>query len=131
MNSKCEYVMVIDDNNIDLYITSRIIKSMSFSKHILQYSSAEEALAYLRNNAGNKALLPKVIIVDIYMPIMSGFEFMAQYNQLPRTLKSYCKVFIVSSTIDKEDITRANEDKNVVAFQEKPINAHFLNSICT
>ena len=60
---------------------------------------------------------------------MSGFEFLEAYDKLPLTLKDYCKVYIISSTIDDNDIARARRDKNVVSFQVKPINKEFLARI--
>jgi len=123
---KFETVMIIDDNIIDLYISSRMITKNNFGKKVLQYSAAEEALKYLKENQDNIPELPQIIFVDIYMPIMSGFEFLEAYDKLPLTLKDRCKVYIISSTIDNEDIARAKSDKNVVLFQVKPINKEFL-----
>ncbi|HSN47423.1 MAG TPA: hypothetical protein VLR29_01550 [Flavobacterium sp.] len=94
LEPKFEKVMIIDDNNIDLYITKRLI-----------------------------------IFVDIYMPVMSGFEFLDAYDKLPAALKKYCKVFIISSSIDEFDIERSRLDKNLTAFQVKPITNEFLNNI--
>ena len=125
----CEIVMVIDDNRIDLYIASRMIIKNNFGNTVLQYTSAIEALKYLQENQDNIALLPDVIFVDIYMPCMNGFEFMAEYDSLPIALKRHCKVFIISSSKDDEDVAKANRDKNIVAMQEKPITKEFLNEI--
>lgn len=121
-------VMVIDDNPVDLYIAKKILEKTSFADEILAYNSAVDALQYLRNNQNQQAL-PDVILVDIYMPEMSGFEFMEAYRDLPTELKRHCKVYIISSSIDSKDIRRANEDENVVAFQEKPLSREFLNAI--
>lgn len=119
--------MVIDDNLIDLYIATRMITKNNFGKKVLQYSSAIEALKYLQENQENIFMLPKVIFVDIYMPGMSGFEFMAEYDKLPISLKKYCKAFIISSSIDTQDLAKANRDNNIVAMKEKPITKEFLN----
>lgn len=124
-----ESVMIIDDNRIDLYIVSRMITKTGFGKRILQYSSAIEALKYLQENKENIPGLPDVIFVDIYMPGMSGFEFMAEYDKLPTALKKHCKVFIISSSIDERDLTKAEKDKNIVAMKEKPITKEFLNEL--
>jgi CheY-like chemotaxis protein len=129
LKPKFENVMLIDDNTIDLYISSRLITKNYFAKTVLEYSDAKEALKYLQDNQGNIAELPQVIFVDIYMPIMSGFEFLEAYDKLPTNLKNHCKAFIISSTIDDDDIARANGDKNVVRFQVKPINKEFLDRI--
>ncbi|WP_339919647.1 response regulator [uncultured Flavobacterium sp.] len=126
---KFETVMIIDDNTVDLYITSRLISKNYFGKKVLEYSDAKEALKYLQDNQENISVLPQIIFIDIYMPLMSGFEFLEAYDKLPLTLKDYCKVYIISSTIDDNDIARARRDKNVVSFQVKPINKEFLARI--
>lgn len=129
LEPKFETVMIIDDNTIDLYITSRMIRTKKFGKKVLQYSSAQEALQYLQQNQDNTSVLPQIIFVDIYMPVMSGFEFLDAYDKLSPTLKFNCRTYIVSSTIDSEDIARANRNKNVVCFQVKPITKQFLDLI--
>lgn len=126
---KFETVMIIDDNIIDLYITSRMITKNNFGKKVLEYSAAEEALQYLLENQDNIAMLPQVILIDIYMPVMSGFEFLEEYDKLSDALKNHCKAYIISSTIDDFDIARARNNKNVVSFQVKPITKQFLDRI--
>lgn len=126
---KFETVMIIDDNTIDIYISSRMITKNNFGKKVLEYSDSEEALKYLQKNQDTISALPQVIFVDIYMPGMSGFQFLEEYDKLSADLKNYCKVFIISSTIDDFDIARAQSDTNVVSFQVKPINKEFLDRI--
>jgi CheY-like chemotaxis protein len=123
---KFESVMVIDDNLINLYIASRMITKNNFGKKVLQYSSAIEALNYLQENQENIPQLPEVIFVDIYMPGMSGFEFMTAYDKLSTPFKNLCRVFIISSSIDEHDLNCANNDENIVAMKEKPITKEFL-----
>lgn len=129
LNTRFERVMIIDDNSIDLYIASRIITKNNFGESVLIYSAAEEALKYLQENHDNFSMLPQIIFVDIYMPLMTGFEFLEAYDKLPSILKNYCKVFIISSTIDDNDIAKANSNENVVGFLIKPINKDFLDRI--
>ncbi|MFT5673687.1 MAG: CheY-like chemotaxis protein [Urechidicola sp.] len=129
LKSKFQRVMLIDDNTIDLYVTARLMRKYNFGDKIDQYTSALKALVFLQDNQHNYTELPQVIFVDICMPQMSGFEFMAEYNKLPPDLKKYCKVYIISSSIDENDIKRANNDLNIIAFQVKTITKEFLNNI--
>jgi len=127
--AKFNKVMVIDDNRIDLYVTERIMSKTHFCNDLLQYSSAIDALKYFRENIKNEDAWPDVILVDIYMPEMSGFEFMEAFVHFPDTLKKYPKIYIVSSSIDTHDIERAASNPYVTAFQEKPLSPEFLESI--
>ncbi|CAM4144447.1 response regulator [Flavobacterium weaverense] len=129
LKSKFKRVLLIDDNTIDIYLTSRIITKYNFGQEIDQYTSPIKALQYLKENQNDINELPQIIFVDIYMPIMSGFEFMEEYDKLSSVLKKHCKVYIVSSSIDDNDMKRANDDSNVVAFQVKIITKEFLSSI--
>ena len=126
---KFERVMIIDDTPIDLFIAAHLIMRDNFGGKVLQYSNGLEAIKYLQTNVDNFHLLPNLIFVDIYMPIMNGFQFLEAYEQLPSKLKDHCKVFVVSSTSDSFDIERVRNDKNVVGFKEKPITMDFLASI--
>ena len=126
---KFERVMIIDDNVIDLYITKRLITKNNFGGKVLDFAVAEEALKYLQDHQDTISMWPKIIFIDIYMPIMSGFEFLEAYDKLPAALKKYCKIFIISSSIDDNDIARSKMDINLTAFQVKPITKEFLNSI--
>lgn len=127
--TKFENVMIIDDNVIDLYIASRMITKNNFGAKVLSYSKAQEALDFLKENENNEEALPQIIFVDIYMPIMSGFEFLNSYNQFSEKLKKYCDVYVISSTIDDYDIIRASTDVNIISFQVKPITKDFLDQI--
>jgi CheY-like chemotaxis protein len=129
LDPKFETVMIIDDNLVDLYIISRMVTKNNFGKNVLHYTEAQEAMKYLQENQENISKLPQIIFVDIYMPLMSGFEFLEAYDTLSTNLKNYCKTYIVSSTIDNKDIAQSNNNKNVVAFQVKPITKEFLDRI--
>jgi CheY-like chemotaxis protein len=123
---KFDKVMVIDDTPEDLYITSYVIEKTNYSKEILKFDLATEALEYLQANIHNTSLLPQVIFVDIFMPLMTGFEFLDEYEKLPSYYTSNCTVYVISSSFDERDINRARNNKNVKAYIEKPLRKEFL-----
>lgn len=122
-------VMIIDDNETDLFITSHILERNTFGKTVIQFTEAGEALTYLQENRKNTTALPQIIFVDIHMPLMNGFEFMEAYTGLIPDLEKISRVYIISSTCDVRDILKVKSIKEVVSFQEKPITKAFLDSI--
>lgn len=124
-----ERIMIIDDNQIDLYIISKLISKNNFCENILEYNSAQKALNYIAENQENSSLMPQIIFLDIYMPVMDGFEFLKKYKKLFKNANQKCKIVMVSSSIDHNDISRAKSDKNVVLFATKPINKKLFDDV--
>lgn len=129
LNPKFKNVMIIDDSEIDIFITSRLIVKHSFAENILKYNDANEAVNFLIENQNDTTALPEIILLDIMMPLMTGFEFMEIYDQLYYKIKNHCKVYIVSSSLNHKDINAANDDPNVIDFHMKPVTSNFLDSI--
>ncbi|MFV8372103.1 response regulator [Flavobacterium sp. LB2P74] len=129
LEAKFGKVIIVDDNPIERYCSSRMILNNNFGKQVIEFSLASKALAYLVENQEKGNQLPEVIFIDLYMPHFSGFEFLEAYDKLPFTLKNKVKVFIVSNTIEDLDITRVCRDPNVVSFHQKPIIKEFLDRI--
>ena len=70
--------LLIDDNYIDNFVTRKIIESSNFAESIIVVRSATEAINSLRDGL----VKPDVIFLDVRMPLMSGFEFLEEYDKI-------------------------------------------------
>jgi CheY-like chemotaxis protein len=126
---KFDLVLLIDDNDIDNFINERMITTSGFAKIVIVKNSAQGALDYLKFVSEKGEKLPKVIFLDLNMPVMDGFAFLEQYENFSDDLKKYCKVIVLSSSISPEDINRASTNPYVVRFVNKPLSEKYLSVI--
>ncbi|RZK21979.1 MAG: response regulator [Flavobacterium sp.] len=122
-------VMLIDDNEIDLKINSKIITLAKLFEEIIICQSGEESLDYLNKHINQPEKLPNFILLDIQMPEMDGFEFLDHYKRLPKNFTSICPVAMLSSTLDFGDIKRAEANVYVVKLLKKPLSPAELSAL--
>lgn len=122
-------VMLIDDNIIDLKINAKIINITGLFDEIIMCHSGEEAIAYFLNNSAEPDQLPHLILLDIQMPEMDGFEFLNAYKQFPEPLKSKTTIAMLSSTLDFGDTRKAEANPYVSQLLKKPLLTSNLQRI--
>lgn len=112
-------VMLIDDNVIDLKINNKIILITKLFDEIIQCQSGEDALNYFSDHTNEPHKLPHLILLDIQMPEMDGFEFLENYKRFAPDLKDNCLVAMLSSTLDFGDIHKAEANPYVIKLLKK------------
>jgi len=122
-------VMLIDDTEVDAFISKRMLTSSQFTTDIMEFYSAKKALEYLGENSHNLSALPRLIFLDINMPAMDGFDFMEKFRQMPNEILQNCKVVMLSSAINDVDIQRINKDEYIVKFLIKPLSREELQEL--
>jgi len=117
-------IYIIDDDHIFTFITERMITSNHYSEKVNVFSNGEDAINQIKYNLENDGELPDVIILDLNMPIMDGWEFLEHFNELD--IQKRITIYIVSSSIDIQDIERVREYEKVSNYLIKPITAEKL-----
>lgn len=122
-------VMVIDDTAVDRYIAQHVLKKSSFADEVLSMESAQKALDYLSGFSGQPDYLPQYIFLDIRMPEVDGFGFLERYELLPEAVKTNCIIMMLTTSLDPMDMERANQNKFVRKFLNKPLDQEKLSDI--
>ena len=122
MKTKSPVIALVDDDQIFQLTSAKIIRSLNLTHDILQFANGEEALQYLRDNADVADNLPDYIFLDINMPYVDGWMFLADYATLKAELKKRISIFMISSSIDPRDVIRAQNNLDVREYIIKPVS---------
>ena len=128
MTKTVKKIMIVDDNEFDCYITSKIINNLDESIDIMEFNSSVTAIQFLEEFQNSTEKLPDLIFLDIYMPVIDGFGFLEKFNLLSNVIKSHTKICILSTTVDDLYIQKAKVNASVL-YASKPITNDFLQEL--
>ena len=123
--------MIIDDCEIQLYLTETTIKKCLHPAQVIGFNSPVGALMHLRAIENNYHEFPVVIFLDLNMPFMNGFDFLDKYLEFPSHLREHCEIVMLSAADAEEDYARLNEYPVIYKFLSKPITTQKLMGIST
>jgi CheY-like chemotaxis protein len=119
-------IWVIDDDPIYQIIVNKIIQKSELFLNVCSFKNGKDAIDALTNSLENKEALPNIILLDINMPIMDGWEFMEEMVALKWRINESINIYIVSSSIALEDKNKAKNYPEIIAYLSKPINTNDL-----
>jgi CheY-like chemotaxis protein len=131
--AKFRIVMLVDDSEIDNFINQKMIEGCNFAEKIYVHTSGRSGLEFLRNIRSNPKvlpeLLPELILLDINMPLMDGFQFAAEFDKLGPEVTDHCKIMILTSSMNPEDILNSKKSPSIVRYLNKPLSKETLASV--
>jgi|SRR5688500_8502158 response regulator RpfG family c-di-GMP phosphodiesterase len=120
MKSPSQFIL-IDDDPMNNLICKLTIEMTLGQTDIKAFVNPENGLEYIQNEFSNLKETSALLLLDINMPIMSGWEFLEMFDNLSYEIKDRVKICILSSSIDERDKERSYANKNVLDFLVKPL----------
>ena len=125
MNKKLNSILLIDDDDDDNEYNKIIINRMGITDTIHVARNGEEGLAFLNNDENEK---PELILLDINMPRMNGWEFLEGYRKLCIQKKQII-ILMLTTSVNPADMERAKMNEDVKGFKIKPLTKDMLAEI--
>ena len=123
--------LLIDDSEIDVLVNRRLIELTAFSENIVITRTAEEALFFLQHECVITEQAPDWIFLDMYLPMMSGYDFIEAFKNLPSVIKDKSKIVVLSVFQKQEQLMKIFENKFVFGQLEKPLTQDALKMLAS
>lgn len=119
-------VLLVDDDISTNFIHRRIVENAKINVDVKEITSAKEALDYLTYSGKyeNKVDAPKagIIFLDINMPGMNGWDFIAEYKKLDERHKARIVVVMLTTSLNPDDEQHAANVEEIATYLHKPLN---------
>ena len=121
-------IILIDDDAGNNTVSRIFLKRVVIETEIVAFTDPEEGLSYIASEYAQSPVTT-ILLLDINMPVLSGWDVLESFEQLPESIKKYFTVYILTSSINMDDKQRASAHPRVSAYIEKPMTIGLLKAI--
>jgi CheY-like chemotaxis protein len=126
---KLQSVLLIDDDFASNYLTRAIIQDMDITEEIYTTTNGEEALHFMKENClSTDTSCPELILLDVNMPIMDGFEFLEELHKMETLKNEHTTIVMLTTSSNQRDTEKARKYK-VACYLEKPLTEESIRTV--
>ncbi|WP_424000245.1 response regulator [Maribacter sp. IgM3_T14_3] len=116
-------ILLVDDDDASNFLHSIFINKLDMDVNINSALNGQEAIDFILGKGQEQLELPCMVMLDLRMPVMDGWQFMNAYEELvPKKLKDQITIVLVTISDNKEDKERAIANKYIADFAQKPLS---------
>jgi len=119
--------IIVDDSVFDQFTQEKLLLKSGLTDTVRTFSSAQQAIDHLRTQ--DVHMSETVILLDLQMPGLNGFEFTNLYGMLPEAVRKRIRLFMISSTVDESDIEQAEANPYIIRLLSKPLEIPLLREL--
>jgi CheY-like chemotaxis protein len=113
-------VAIVDDDDIFQFTTKIKFEKLGLAENVMIFNDGEEAIDFIESSVLDD--LPEILLLDINMPIVDGWDFLELFAKVSREKQQIIEIHMLSSSINPEDVKRAEANEFVVDYITKPIS---------
>jgi response regulator RpfG family c-di-GMP phosphodiesterase len=123
-------IIIIDDDPLSNFICTTAIRLYNPQIALVDFTSAEEGWNYIADKKNRPVTGIRILVLlDLNMIGVSGWEFLDRFRMLEADVQSQFRVFILSSSVDRQDRTKIESNKLVAGYIIKPLTNEQLETI--
>jgi two-component system chemotaxis response regulator CheY len=125
-------VFVVDDDKIFHFIIKKLLANNNINVTPFFFENGLQALEGIKSKLDKQEAQPDLILLDINMPVLDGWQFLEEFRMLKNKIKKEVVIYIISSSDNSVDRSRANDFKDEITdYYLKPITIDGIKSIFT
>ncbi|TLP76791.1 response regulator [Maribacter sp. ACAM166] len=124
-------ILLVDDDTLYLYLMEHTIKQLTETLKVDTFTDGEQAVEFITKCTEENVELPDVIFLDINMPFLDGWGFLAEFKKLKTKIENNVNIYMVTSSMRDSDRKRAAEFEELSGYVIKPVNKVQLKEIFT
>jgi len=124
--NKIGHVLLVDDDQISNFLTATALKKINLSEEITICLDGKEAYKWLQHRVETSCELPDLILLDLNMPSMNGFEFLEAFRDFDKCEKQPV-IIILTTSQHYQDIERLKNFPEVEVYLNKPLQEDSLH----
>lgn len=124
---KLSCTLLVDDDQVTNFTNQMLLEDMEVSEKVLVAHNGKEALQVIEQVCGEKDC-PQLILLDINMPVMNGFEFLKVYEKLNLVQKKSVVIVMLTTSLNPHDVDLLKEAP-IQDFLNKPLTEEMVKAL--
>lgn len=129
--NKVKHVCIVDDDELFQFVMRQHFERLELVERIHKFTDGEQALNYIKSKLDDPDELPDLILLDVNMPYMDGWQFMREFVQLSLPEEKQIRIYILTSSTHESDLQRAKEFPSLAGYLVKPIGKNIIRELLT
>ncbi len=127
MKYKLREILIVDDDQVMRMLTVRSLMNLGFEQPIYSFRNGWEGMEFIKNRIKpGTAGFPILILLDIEMPVMNGWEFLEAFEALDEHVRRHYRIIVVTSSTIQPENTRFLRPGCVEEFLAKPLTPELI-----
>jgi two-component system chemotaxis response regulator CheY len=120
--NKIKNVCIVDDDDLFQFVMRQHFERLGMVENIHKFNDGEQALSYIQSLLPQDTdSLPELILLDVNMPYMDGWQFMREFVKLDIPADKKIRIYILSSSTHESDLQKAKEFPVLAGYLVKPL----------